>query len=1339
MVRPAAPLCAAATPALPPRRLSGATTAPACPARAGAPRPLTPPCDPPRALQELGPDAHALAEESLARQLGIGGGHFAMVTDEGSLYTWGDAGDGQLGLAFAAEHVDAPEFVDRLVDNVVVAAACGAAHTVCVDSNGAVYSWGRDDIGQCGHGYKAPKARELDRAAGVNFAPRNLRYFFNTRVARVACGATFSMAISDAGALYSWGDGGCGQLGTGRVTKRDRPEEVDVGGHPVSDVACGWGHCIALSARDGDVYVWGFNSKGQLGLGDCRSRHTPTRLAKQDLRRNKDYREHVKAQRALMKQTLARTGSIEALPPHLREVADVEFSDDEDERKEEEAKREAIEAELKKVGSKAALIMKSAVDSLDSKFAGAPIVTPYKVPEWGPPEDEVRAIGVAAGEFHSCFIAPDGALFVWGATADHRTGLPESEYYVDVENGDVTEQQLMNICYPMQLGSIAHRRVVAVDASRDHMIAVCKLTVDGIKPPNGYASGGTRLSLHGGGLEGLAAIGGTRGAAGSVIPGVEVVFTRAAQEVPAEERSADDEEGEEESVDSEYERSFQELVLKVPALCPMEDADLSVADIQCVSPGFPSPCDVTVHVEVYGVRLDGDMAYSFYNPPEVTKVSPPMTALPGDDVTFRIEGNGLFGCAIADPVVKETAESFVLGIQGRLAGGEDLFLPVKQARAKLADAQKALNKLRNKKKAPSTEVLQAAEQAVADAQAAIEKAQRGPTEMAPRVKAHGGAGHDSGSDGKLGDDEDTGESKLTVKFTALCDGEPLSDPVEVPGTYEVRYAEMTEEMKKVAMEEAGIDSEDEGDDAVDEPGMFVADVHAPMPRFDLLAEVYARQDEGHRAELAVLAEIAVNGTDYIPGKSIVAYAPRLDDTVTPDTAPTSGGTLITLTGKGIVDAPHLSVVFTAAGDGSQKWRVPANFVSPWELTVTVPPLTLPVLVVEEEEEGSADGAGEAKNGGGDGSADDDEEKDGGAAEDDAPPDDDGEGDAEEPEPEPEPVCGTNGLGAPGEPPTIGSGMYSLALSVEDGGQEYASQAPFRGYAGSWAGVDVDLVPEKSEAGATALLYPPREDRRFLFDSEHIRVRVRGEKFDAVVTGVHDYERNGISFELPPWDPDLTPPPEEKGDDDESDGEGDAKDAAADEDDGKDEDEEGKGGAEGGADGGDGDGDAGEEEEVDEEERLALHDLARRGIDRHVSLSVTLNGVDWMETGAGYQYYNLRSVGVLSVEPCKKVKAGTEVTVTGVGWAPLIELQRPLLLRFASADFEELVTASVPTVAEKADEEEDGEADPDAADEEHFEVVVEVPEAPKGKGAHTVVEVSVDGTHFTKDAVELDIK
>ncbi len=61
-----------------------------------------------------------------------------------------------------------------------------------------------------------------------------------------------------------------GQLGHGSIESNEYPQEIEVlGGIKIVQIAAGGWHSCALS-ESGDVYVWGWNESGQLGL-PCRN------------------------------------------------------------------------------------------------------------------------------------------------------------------------------------------------------------------------------------------------------------------------------------------------------------------------------------------------------------------------------------------------------------------------------------------------------------------------------------------------------------------------------------------------------------------------------------------------------------------------------------------------------------------------------------------------------------------------------------------------------------------------------------------------------------------------------------------------------------------------------------------------------------------------------------------------------------------------------------------------------------------------------------------------------------------------------------------------------------
>jgi len=70
------------------------------------------------------------------------------------------------------------------------------------------------------------------------------------RVEHVSCGPFHAAAISDAGCLYTWGDGMFGKLGHGEHSSSYTPRVVDaLADHFVISVSCGWWHTAAAAVH----------------------------------------------------------------------------------------------------------------------------------------------------------------------------------------------------------------------------------------------------------------------------------------------------------------------------------------------------------------------------------------------------------------------------------------------------------------------------------------------------------------------------------------------------------------------------------------------------------------------------------------------------------------------------------------------------------------------------------------------------------------------------------------------------------------------------------------------------------------------------------------------------------------------------------------------------------------------------------------------------------------------------------------------------------------------------------------------------------------------------------
>ncbi|XP_037110450.1 RCC1 domain-containing protein 1-like isoform X1 [Syngnathus acus] len=103
------------------------------------------------------------------------------------------------------------------------------------------------------------------------------------RATRLALGAEHCILLSASGSVYTWGLGSHGQLGHGVLSSEEQPRVVEaLWGMTMSWVATGGWHTVCIS-DGGDLYVWGWNESGQLGL--------PSRAARRAQQHQKSQKE----------------------------------------------------------------------------------------------------------------------------------------------------------------------------------------------------------------------------------------------------------------------------------------------------------------------------------------------------------------------------------------------------------------------------------------------------------------------------------------------------------------------------------------------------------------------------------------------------------------------------------------------------------------------------------------------------------------------------------------------------------------------------------------------------------------------------------------------------------------------------------------------------------------------------------------------------------------------------------------------------------------------------------------------------------------------------------------
>ena len=145
--------------------------------------------------------------------------------------------------------------------------AAGVGHTLCVSAGGRVFAWGDSEYGQLGVGDRENKVVPTL----VTGLPQS------KLIVQVTARALHTACLTADGVVYVYGYGGSGRLGVGDTEDRVVPTLVrgELGGRKVLQVAAGGLHTVCV-AEYASAFAFGFNYKGQLGVGDRENRLVPT-------------------------------------------------------------------------------------------------------------------------------------------------------------------------------------------------------------------------------------------------------------------------------------------------------------------------------------------------------------------------------------------------------------------------------------------------------------------------------------------------------------------------------------------------------------------------------------------------------------------------------------------------------------------------------------------------------------------------------------------------------------------------------------------------------------------------------------------------------------------------------------------------------------------------------------------------------------------------------------------------------------------------------------------------------------------------------------------------------
>ncbi|CAG8494080.1 5474_t:CDS:2 [Paraglomus occultum] len=221
--------------------------------------------------------------------IGAGSNHALALSQDGLVYSWGLGDHSQLGRRISTRRPDSWIYADKVAGlSGIKKIACAAYHNFAIDGDKNVYTWGLNNMFQCG----------LNVEGDIQY-PTIIEFFEDKNVEQIAAGEHHSVFLLENGDVYTVGRGDAGQLGIGSlpVNSDIEPETKEVeakvqdhkdgekangtskstktavsiprrvsGLPPCKSIASGDFHTLALS-RDGKVYTWGSGITYALGNG----------------------------------------------------------------------------------------------------------------------------------------------------------------------------------------------------------------------------------------------------------------------------------------------------------------------------------------------------------------------------------------------------------------------------------------------------------------------------------------------------------------------------------------------------------------------------------------------------------------------------------------------------------------------------------------------------------------------------------------------------------------------------------------------------------------------------------------------------------------------------------------------------------------------------------------------------------------------------------------------------------------------------------------------------------------------------------------------------------------
>jgi len=139
--------------------------------------------------------------------------HTLVLNRNGRLFTFGLGKGGRLGTGDESHRPLPTRIMGPLTKRVVASIAAAENHSLCSTADGAVFAWGSNRFGQLG----MPSSQGQHSS---KLSPRRVEDLKHSFVVAVAAGDRHSIALTKLGEVYAWGDNRSAQLGRSLLSTR---------------------------------------------------------------------------------------------------------------------------------------------------------------------------------------------------------------------------------------------------------------------------------------------------------------------------------------------------------------------------------------------------------------------------------------------------------------------------------------------------------------------------------------------------------------------------------------------------------------------------------------------------------------------------------------------------------------------------------------------------------------------------------------------------------------------------------------------------------------------------------------------------------------------------------------------------------------------------------------------------------------------------------------------------------------------------------------------------------------------------------------------------------------